>query len=216
LSAEFALGTALNNPTGQSDEGNGSTLMRLLRIKLGDMLLESQVSLGDEVVRIDRAALRPVLTILRDDVDFNFSMFLSVTVVDWMDRAEERFEIVYHLLSVEKHYRLRVKAWVPENSAEVDSVSDLWAGANFMEREAWDMYGVRFKGHPDLRRILMYDEFKGHPLRKDYPVQAKQPRIPMRTPEVRNTAVDMHRPPLVQIRPRQGGKNGAPSGAERQ
>jgi NADH:ubiquinone oxidoreductase subunit C len=68
-----------------------------------------------------------------------------------------------------------------------------------MEREAWDMYGVTFKGHPDQRRILMYDEFEGHPLRKDYPVQGKQPRIPLRSPEVRNTAVDMARPNLVSI-----------------
>jgi NADH:ubiquinone oxidoreductase subunit C len=71
-----------------------------------------------------------------------------------------------------------------------------------MEREAWDMFGVEFRGHPNLRRILMYDEFQGYPLRKDYPVQGKQPRIPLRAPEVRNTAADMKRAELVAINPR--------------
>jgi NADH-quinone oxidoreductase subunit C len=140
---------------------------------------------------------------------YRFDMFVSVTVVDWMDSAEERFEVVYHLLSLSTNARLRVRVWAPEGDAVVDSVSDLWPGADFMEREAWDMYGVVFRGHPNLRRILMYDEFKGYPLRKDYPVQGKQPRIPLRAPEVRNTAIDMKRPELVAINPRRRGTESA-------
>ena len=97
--------------------------------------------------------------------------------------------------------------WVPENDPVVDSMVELWPGADFMEREVWDMYGIKFKGHPDLRRILMYDEFVGHPLRKDYPVQAKQPRVPLLNPEVRNTAVDMKRAALVTINPRKMASN---------
>jgi NADH-quinone oxidoreductase subunit C len=129
-------------------------------------------------------------------------MLLSVTAVDWMDDRDERFEVVYHLLSLTRKVRLRVKCWVSEDEPKVASVSSLWSSADFMERECWDMYGIEFEEHPNLRRILMYDEFVGYPLRKDYPVQAKQPRIPLRSPEVRNTAVDMQREPLVQISPR--------------
>ncbi|RMG44169.1 MAG: NADH-quinone oxidoreductase subunit C [Candidatus Dadabacteria bacterium] len=140
--------------------------------------------------------------ILKLDTELGFNILLSVTAVDWLDKRENRFEVVYHLLSLQHLHRLRVKIDVPENNPEVDSLIDLWKSANFMERECWDMYGIKFKGHPNLKRILMYDEFKGHPLRKDYPVQGKQPRVPLRHPEVRNTAVDMHRPPLVKINKR--------------
>jgi NADH-quinone oxidoreductase subunit C len=107
--------------------------------------------------------------------------------------------MVYHLMSLSFGYRLRVKVAVDESKPEVDSLVTLWPGANFMEREVWDMYGIAFKGHPDLRRILMYEEFVGYPLRKDYPVQGKQPRIRLRAPEVQNTATQMNRPSLVQI-----------------
>jgi len=115
-------------------------------------------------------------------------------------RSEDRFEIVYHLLSIPGLKRLRIKVALSEDKPEIDSATDLWTAANFLEREVWDMYGIKFRGHPDLRRILMYEEFQGHPLRKDYPVQAKQPRVPLRMPEVENTARDMKRPTLVQIR----------------
>jgi NADH-quinone oxidoreductase subunit C len=119
-----------------------------------------------------------------------------------MDLRDERFEVVYQLLSLSKLWRVTIKVAVSESNPEVDSVVSLWAGANFLEREVWDMFGIRFTGHPDLRRILMYEEFVGHPLRKDYPVQGKQPRIPLRAPEVENTARSMSRPDLVTIRPK--------------
>jgi NADH-quinone oxidoreductase subunit C len=88
-----------------------------------------------------------------------------------------RFVVVYHLYSLPLKHRLRLQVPVEETDAEVDSLTCLWAGADWLEREVWDMFGIRFRGHPNLKRILMYDEFVGHPLRKDYPVNKRQPLI---------------------------------------
>lgn len=89
----------------------------------------------------------------------------------------ERFVVVYHFFSLPLKHRLRVEVPVDEADAEVDSLTSLWASADWFEREVWDMFGIRFRGHPNLKRILMYDEFVGHPLRKDYPVNRRQPLI---------------------------------------
>ena len=91
--------------------------------------------------------------------------------------AAARFEVVYHFFSLPLKARIRLKVPVEESSPEVDSVASLWATADWFEREVWDMYGIRFRGHPSLKRILMYPEFEGHPLRKDYPVNKRQPLI---------------------------------------
>ncbi len=174
-------------------------LLQLLRSKLGNQIVSSSVELGDAIVWIKRSEMLNFFQILKLDTELDFSMLLDTTVVDWLDSRDERFEVVYHLMSLSKKFRLRVKIAVPEEEAHVDSLVLLWPSANFMEREAWDMYGVDFKGHPDLRRILMYDEFEGHPLRKDYPLRGKQPRVPLRHPEVDNTSRHMHREALVNI-----------------
>ena len=94
-----------------------------------------------------------------------------------VSRDEYRFDVAYHFYSSPRHHRLRVK--VPLSSADpvVDSLTGLWAAANWFEREVWDMFGIRFTGHPNLKRILMYDSFQGHPLRKDYPTRRRQPLI---------------------------------------
>ena len=89
----------------------------------------------------------------------------------------DRFEVVYHFYSLPKNHRLRVKVPLPEVAPSVPSLADLWASANWYEREVWDMYGIQFEGHPNLKRILMYEGFEGHPLRKDYPVNRRQPLI---------------------------------------
>ncbi len=88
-----------------------------------------------------------------------------------------RFAVVYHFFSMAHKHRLRLVVPVEEAVAEVDSLTGLWPGANWLEREVWDMFGIEFRGHPDLKRILMYEEFEGHPLRKDYPVKKRQPLI---------------------------------------
>ncbi len=96
----------------------------------------------------------------------------------WPGPADQsRFVVVYHFYSVTHKHRLRLVVPVEEADAEVDSLTSLWAGANWLEREVWDMFGIGFRGHPDLKRILMYEEFEGHPLRKDYPVNKRQPLI---------------------------------------
>jgi NADH-quinone oxidoreductase subunit C len=91
--------------------------------------------------------------------------------------AKARFAVVYHFYSINHKHRLRLVVPVEETEAELDSLTPLWAGADWLEREVWDMYGIRFSGHPNLKRILMYKEFEGHPLRKDYPVNKRQPLI---------------------------------------
>jgi NADH-quinone oxidoreductase subunit C len=88
-----------------------------------------------------------------------------------------RFAVVYHFFSLSLKHRLRVEVPVEETDAELDSVTSLWAGADWLEREVWDMFGIRFRGHPNLKRILTYEQFVGHPLRKDYPVDKRQPLI---------------------------------------
>jgi len=98
-----------------------------------------------------------------------------------LDRSR-RFEVVTHLHSLSNNHRLRVKIRVPEDEPWVHSLVPIWKGANWVERECWDMFGIRFVGHPDLRRILMYEEFVGHPLRKDYPVEKRQPLTEERDP----------------------------------
>ena len=91
--------------------------------------------------------------------------------------GESRFAVVYHFFSLRHKHRLRLVVPLDETDAEVDSLTSLWAGANWLEREVWDMFGIGFRGHPDLKRILMYEGFEGHPLRKDYPIKKRQPLI---------------------------------------
>lgn len=142
---------------------------------------------------------------LKENKNLSFNMLIDITAVDWLDSREDRFQVVYQLLSLTYGYRLCVKIDLKEVSPETPSVVDLWPAANFLEREVWDMFGIGFSGHGDLRRILMYDEFVGHPLRKDYPVGRKQPRIALRVPELANTSADMRRAELVNLPSRKHG-----------
>lgn len=175
-------------------------LEELLRSALGSQVKQVVVDRGDLIATVSVRDVASFLKACKEDPKLGFSMLIDITAVDWMDARTDRFEVVYQLLNISLASRLTIKVPVSEGNPEVASASSLWAGANFLEREVFDMFGIRFKGHNDLRRILLYDEFVGHPLRKDYPVQGKQPRIPLRAPEVENTARRMHRPDLVAIR----------------
>ncbi len=123
------------------------------------------------VAPVDR--LEELFRELRDDSEFRFDLFMDITAVDWLERAP-RFDVVYHLYSTVHNHRLRIKVMVSENKP-VPSASGVWVVADPMEREVWDMYGIKFSGHPNLTRLLLYEEFKGHPLRKDYPYDKRQP-----------------------------------------
>ncbi len=131
---------------------------------------------GNEWARLTPEAWLTVCTYLLRDPDLQMDMFIDLTCVDRLPR-EPRFDVVLHLYSVAKKHRLRLLCGLAAGDPVIASLVELWPGANWFEREAFDMYGVRFSGHPDLRRILMYQEFQGYPLRKDYPKEKRQPLL---------------------------------------
>jgi NADH-quinone oxidoreductase subunit C len=138
---------------------------------------------GQAVIVLPRDGMLDAFRRLRDDADLAFDFLTDLTCVDYNGR-EPRFEVIYQLTSLRHRHRLRVKVPVSESSAAVPSVAALWRSANWAEREVYDLFGITFTGHPDLRRILMYPEFEGHPLRKDYPLDRRQPLVPERDPIV--------------------------------
>ncbi len=121
-------------------------------------------------IYIERSVIREACVLLRDDSDCPFNFLADVTCVDWFP-SEPRFEVVYHLLSIPKKERVRLKVRLGSSSPALDSVTSAWPAANYFEREIFDLFGVRFTGHPYLRRLLMPEDWEGHPLRKDYPVE---------------------------------------------
>ena len=136
------------------------------------------VSHGILVFSLAPAEVLPVASQLRDE--FGFDLFLDVTAVDWPGQSP-RFEVVYHFYSTAHKVRVRLKTRVHEADPTVDSLRPLFGSAAFMERECHDMYGIVFRGNDDLRPILLYEGFVGHPLRKDYPKQREQPLVPYRS-----------------------------------
>ncbi|MDH3258886.1 MAG: NADH-quinone oxidoreductase subunit C [Deltaproteobacteria bacterium] len=153
-----------------------SSLLSLLKKRFADDVLETHSFKGDDTAVVKKDKILDVLQFLRDDPGTFFDFLMDVTAVDWLGK-EPRFEVVYHLYSSKNNHRIRVKTHVPEENAEIETATGIWKGANWFEREVWDMYGIRIKGHPDLRRILMYDGFEGHPLRKDYQKDLRQPTV---------------------------------------
>jgi len=157
-------------------------LVELIKKNFGAAVLETHSLHGDETVVVEAAAWKEVARFLRDAPQASMDMLTDLTAVDFPDR-EPRFEVVAHFYSLSRGHRLRLKTRTGDaegDDAEVDSLCDFWASANWLEREAFDMFGVIFTGHPDLRRILMYPEFEGYPLRKDYPADKIQPLMAYR------------------------------------
>jgi NADH-quinone oxidoreductase subunit C len=157
-------------------EDHGSIALRRLLAALPDAVQETHARLGDATAVVERGRILDVLRLLRDDRELDFAMLSDLCAVDYLPRVP-RFEVVYHLYSPARNHRVRIKLQVPEADARVASAVSLYVSADWMEREVWDLYGIRFDGHPDLRRILLYDEFEGHPLRKDYPKERRQPLV---------------------------------------
>jgi NADH-quinone oxidoreductase subunit C len=160
---------------------DGGAILDRLRTRFGAVLVETHAHRGDHTAVVERAAIVDVLRFCRDDADLGFDMLSDLTAVDFLKfpgrEDGARFEVVYHLYSIAHNHRVRLKVKVDEDEAVVPTAVAVWPIANWLEREVWDMFGIRFEGHPDPRRLLMYEEFVGHPLRKDYPITRRQPLI---------------------------------------
>lgn len=161
-------------------------VLDVLKSRFPSGVLEIHSFRGDDTAVISPSALLEVARFLKTDPRTLFDMPVDATCVDYLGQDRGfRFEVVYHLRSMTHNHRIRLKVRVPEDSSgnqdDLDSLYPVWRGFDWLEREVFDMFGIRFKGHPDLRRLLLYPEFKGHPLRKDYPVRGYQPLMDMPT-----------------------------------
>ncbi|MBI4398885.1 MAG: NADH-quinone oxidoreductase subunit C [Candidatus Omnitrophica bacterium] len=181
-------------------------LIEAVTNKFPDLVICSHSQHGDQTVIIRKEGLGTLMKFLKYDPQLDFNILMDITAVDYLnyppspltalphgEKAREgacRFEMVYHLYSLKYNHRLRVKAPVELEAAQIDSLAELWPVADWFEREVWDMFGIRFKGHPNLKRLLMYEEFEGHPLRKDYPYNKRQPIVVSRESSVKASTDD--------------------------
>ena len=164
---------------------NFKALEETLRDRFPGAVLKWTVFRDQPCLHVKKDQTIEILRFLRDDPSTRFAMLTDLTALDFLkyplellerEDVPERFAVVYQLTSLEHNARLRVKAYVPEEPCEIATVTGLWPAANWAEREVYDLYGVRFAGHPDLRRILMPENYQGHPLRKDYPLKGRGER----------------------------------------
>jgi NADH-quinone oxidoreductase subunit C len=153
-----------------------------LQAQFGERILETHDYRGDDTAVVAASAWLEVANFLKTELAMN--QFVDLTAVDYPEREPElpRFEIVLHLRSLSLKHRVRLKTRVGDGES-LPTLVRVWAGADWAEREVWDMFGIKFEGHPDLRRVLLYEEFVGYPLRKDYPIERTQPLVPYREVE---------------------------------
>ncbi|HEY8428668.1 MAG TPA: NADH-quinone oxidoreductase subunit C [Sandaracinaceae bacterium] len=156
-------------------------VLERLKAQLSDRILETSSFRGDDQAIVAPRDWKTVALFLRDDPQCLMDHFLDITAADYPEREPElpRFDVLFIVRSMKLNHRVRIKTRIGDGES-LASLVDVWPGANWAEREVFDMFGVRFEGHPDLRRILLYDEFVGHPLRKDYPIGKTQPLVPYR------------------------------------
>ena len=147
-------------------------MLERLKTKFPDSILESTEFRGDLTIVIRREDIAAICRFLRDDTELSFNFLSDLTAVDRQGR-ELRFDVIYHLYSLDKNHRVRLKVKAGENQT-VPSVNSVWSNANWFEREVFDLFGIEFDDHPDLRRILMPDDWVGHPLRKDFPLTKEE------------------------------------------
>ncbi len=154
-------------------------ILEKLQENFASEILVTHQDKGDLTVILRKDRIHDVLRFLKEDASLSFEMLADLCGTDYLPKGEKpRFEVVYHLNSLTKNHRLRVRVKVPEEDMTLPTVTDLWGAADWFEREAFDMFGFRFEGHPNLKRLLMFDGFEGHPLRKDYPMERRQ-KIPI-------------------------------------
>lgn len=144
------------------------TYLDVLRERFGDAIIQTSDFRGELTAVVATEHIVAVLAFVRDDPD-GYAVFEDLTAVDWPER-DPRFDVVYQLVSYQKKSGLRLKVQLPEDEPTVPTITPLWTGANWFEREVYDLFGINFAAHPDQRRIMMPDDWPGHPLRKDYPL----------------------------------------------
>lgn len=148
----------------------GDALIDRIRERFGEAITEAVATLGQQILRVKKGSYLELCNFLHDDEGALFDMCTDLTAIHWPERAGQEFDVVILLYSVPKNRRLRVKVSLADGEA-CPSVTPIWAGADWMEREVFDMFGIRFDGHPDLRRILLPADWPGYPLRKEYPIE---------------------------------------------
>ena len=176
--AALAAPGAPKAPVKKKEEGPkpvdaaGHSLVRKLRGKCDGAVIEATEFLGQLAIRIEPSRVVEVCEVLRTDSETPFNYLSDLTCAHYPDHREAPFEVVYNLYSIPANERVRLKAWVNADGGDgIDSVTGVWPAADWPEREVYDLFGVTFRNHPDLRRILLPPDWEGHPLRKDYPLE---------------------------------------------
>ncbi len=150
-----------------------------LSAKLGEKVLATSDAFGEHELTVGVQDWVEAAELLKSDDELQMDHFLDLTAIDYPERESARFDLTLMTRSSVNGQRIRIRTHVKDGE-EPGTLSGVWEGANWAEREVWDMFGIKFEGHPDLRRILLYEEFVGHPLRKDYPIDKAQPLVPYR------------------------------------
>lgn len=181
------MGESIKSGEMKADPKDGK-LSALLKQKFPDAVLDFHAHRSDETIVIERNSLNKICLFLRNDSRCAFEIMIDITAVDGLEmNMNPRFEMVYHFKSLTHSSRIRIKVPLREDECSIASISHIWKSADWYERECFDMFGIIFEGHPDLKRILMYEEFEGHPLRKDYPIDKQQPLMELKEIEERHT-----------------------------
>lgn len=153
-------------------------VIKKLKDKFDEVDFDFTEYINELTVKLPKLHMVSVCTFLKTDPDLEFLICEDITAIDWAER-KDRFTVVYHIYSLKHNFRLRLKADVDESDCTIDTVSDVWQAANWQERETYDMYGIKFNNHPDLRRMYMPEDFEYHPLRKDFPLMGIPGSIPL-------------------------------------
>lgn len=155
-------------------------ILQEIKNKFKNQIIEDNINYNIPTIIVKKDIIFELISFVKNEYSYEFLM--DLTAVDWLNYPDKeyRFEVVYNLYSYKNNERLIIKSPLYENDLNIKSIVQLYDAANWYEREVYDMFGINFIGHPDLRRIFMYDEFEGYPLRKDYPLKKRQPRIKLK------------------------------------